>query len=224
MEIQGGGPWFFWQILLRGVLGVVRKSVGGHFYCIFMWKFSKICIGGTWGAPLPPLPPCVHLWCNNWRNAPMGTSWVLLNQIMDNGINRWKGLNLSLIDKSSNSLSHQMYVNFIRLLLSIGYCNEIRLAQNDPIIRHINNYISTVKPVLTATSEQRPPANNGQPKPGQIKFNSNFDWKISKIGHLCITATILGSQGWQLLQIGIAFKKCFYLVCPILHYFHVSNS
>jgi hypothetical protein len=34
---------------------------------------------------------------------------------------------------------------------------------------------STVKPELTATSEQRPPANNGQPKPSQIKFNSNFD-------------------------------------------------
>ncbi len=105
----------------------------------------------------------------------MGTRWVLLNQIMDNGINRLKGSNLSPIDKSSNSLSYEMYVNFIRLLLSIGYCNEIRLVQNDPIIRQINNFISTVKPVLTATSEQRPPANNGQPKPGQIKFNSNFD-------------------------------------------------
>jgi hypothetical protein len=33
----------------------------------------------------------------------------------------------------------------------------------------------TVKPELTATSEQWPPANNGQPKPSQIKFNSNFD-------------------------------------------------
>ncbi len=34
-----------------------------------------------------------------------------------------------------------------------------------------------VKHVLTATSEQRPPVNNGQPKSGQIKFNrnSNFD-------------------------------------------------
>jgi hypothetical protein len=39
---------------------------------------------------------------------------------------------------------------------------------------------NTVKPVLTATSEQRLPANNGQPKPGQIKFNSNFDWKPFK--------------------------------------------
>jgi hypothetical protein len=38
---------------------------------------------------------------------------------------------------------------------------------------------NTVKPELTATSEQRPTANNGQPKPGQIKFNSNFDRKTS---------------------------------------------
>ncbi len=38
----------------------------------------------------------------------------------------------------------------------------------------------TVKPVLMATSEQRPPANNGQPKPRLIKFNNNFDWKPSK--------------------------------------------
>jgi hypothetical protein len=41
-------------------------------------------------------------------------------------------------------------------------------------------YIATVKAVLTATSEQRPPANNGQSKPGQIKFNINFDLKPSK--------------------------------------------
>ncbi len=34
--------------------------------------------------------------------------------------------------------------------------------------------------MLTATSEQRPPVNNGQPKPGQIKFNSNFDWNPFK--------------------------------------------
>jgi hypothetical protein len=39
---------------------------------------------------------------------------------------------------------------------------------------------TTVKPVLTATSEQQPPANNSQPKTGKIKFNINFDWKPSK--------------------------------------------
>jgi hypothetical protein len=35
--------------------------------------------------------------------------------------------------------------------------------------------IYTVKRVLMATSEQRPPANNSQPKPGQINFTSAFD-------------------------------------------------
>ncbi len=41
-----GGPWGFGHILFRGVLGVVRKSRGVHFfclffvfYCIFMWLF-----------------------------------------------------------------------------------------------------------------------------------------------------------------------------------------
>ncbi len=37
---------------------------GGRFYCIFMWKFLKIFIGGTCGAPpLPPSPPppvCIY--------------------------------------------------------------------------------------------------------------------------------------------------------------------
>jgi hypothetical protein len=35
-------------------------------------------------------------------------------------------------------------------------------------------YESTVKPVLTATSEQRPPVNNGQSRPGQANFDTNF--------------------------------------------------
>ncbi len=68
----------------------------------------------------------------------------MLNQIMDNGINPWKGLDLSPIDKSSNTISHQMYVNFIRLLLSVGYCNQKRLAQNDlikPCLLYIFNTI-----------------------------------------------------------------------------------
>ena len=32
----GGGPWVFWQILLRGVLGVVRKSVGEVVFIAFL--------------------------------------------------------------------------------------------------------------------------------------------------------------------------------------------
>ncbi len=40
--------------------------------------------------------------------------------------------------------------------------------------------LNTVKPVLTATSEQRPPVNNSQTKSGQINFNTNFYLKPSK--------------------------------------------
>ena len=36
----------------------------------------------------------------------------------------------------------------------------------------VNNI--TVKPVLTATSEQRPPVNNGQTKSGQANFDTNL--------------------------------------------------
>jgi len=49
LEIQEGGcPWGFGQILLRGVFGVARKPREGGarhvfmFYCIFMTKFSKL--------------------------------------------------------------------------------------------------------------------------------------------------------------------------------------
>ncbi len=58
----GGVLGFFWQILLRGVLRVVRKSGWGSCYIAFLYRsFSKIFIGGTWGAPLPPLPPvCIY--------------------------------------------------------------------------------------------------------------------------------------------------------------------
>ncbi len=54
-----GGPWVFWQIILRGVLGVVRKLGGGVvFYCIFMWKFFKNRYRGYMRCPSPPF---VHL-------------------------------------------------------------------------------------------------------------------------------------------------------------------
>jgi hypothetical protein len=39
--------------------------------------------------------------------------------------------------------------------------------------------LCTVKPVLTTTSEQRPPVNNGQNKYDQANFDTNFDWKTS---------------------------------------------
>ncbi len=40
--------------------------------------------------------------------------------------------------------------------------------------------IGTVKNVLTTTSEQWRPVNNGQSKSSQTSFNTNFDWKTSK--------------------------------------------
>ncbi len=50
--VAGNPGWgvlgFFWQILLRGVLGVVRKSGGGSRFVAFLCgTFSKIFIGGT---------------------------------------------------------------------------------------------------------------------------------------------------------------------------------
>jgi hypothetical protein len=53
--------------------------------------------------------------------------------------------------------------------------NSILIASSKIIFIPIHS-----QTVLTATSEQGPPSNNGQPKAGQIKFNSNFDWKPSK--------------------------------------------
>jgi hypothetical protein len=41
------------------------------------------------------------------------------------------------------------------------------------------NLSNAVKPALTTTSEQRPPVNNGQANPGQIKLYSSFHWKPS---------------------------------------------
>ncbi len=41
------------------------------------------------------------------------------------------------------------------------------------------NFMTTVKPVLTATSEQRPLVKNGQGDPQDFYTDSNFDWKPS---------------------------------------------
>ncbi len=51
----GGGPWIFWQILLRGVLGVVRKSVGVVFIAFLCGSFTKSLKGVHEGPPPPPL-------------------------------------------------------------------------------------------------------------------------------------------------------------------------
>jgi hypothetical protein len=71
LEIQGGGgPWDFWQILLRGVLEVVRKLEGGgsfllHFYVEVFQNLYR----GYMRCP-PPLP-CVHLCLERWSSLPL---------------------------------------------------------------------------------------------------------------------------------------------------------
>ncbi len=103
--------------------------------------------------------------------------WMPLNGITVNRIIRLMGSNWPTSNKP------QMYLNSI---LCIGICLVIVIilfmesVKVWPKVITLSGLHCTVKPVLTATSEQRPPAINGQPKPGQIKFNSNFDWKASK--------------------------------------------
>ena len=53
LEIQGG-PWGFGQILLKGLLAVIKKS-GGSPCCVLLNFYDQIY------KPYP-LPPCVHLW------------------------------------------------------------------------------------------------------------------------------------------------------------------
>ncbi len=44
----GGVPWVFLVNSFEGGTWGCEKIRGrGRFYCIFMWKFSKIFIGGT---------------------------------------------------------------------------------------------------------------------------------------------------------------------------------
>ncbi len=54
------------QILLRGVLGIVRGYsifVFCNFYCNFMIQFFKSFEGVQKVAPPPPSPHSEHLWC-----------------------------------------------------------------------------------------------------------------------------------------------------------------
>jgi hypothetical protein len=53
--------------------------------------------------------------------------------------------------------------------------NNGKIMCKTPWLPHQTIIASTVKPVLTATSEQRPPVNNGQTKSGQANFDTNFD-------------------------------------------------
>jgi hypothetical protein len=49
------------QILLRGVLGAVKKSGMGSPYFMFLTNFLKPFEGVHHMPPPPPSPPCVHL-------------------------------------------------------------------------------------------------------------------------------------------------------------------
>jgi len=69
-------------------------------------------------------------------------------------------------------------------------------------IRIKRNFGITVKPVLTATSEQRPPVNNDQPKfPALIitlQLYQVFWTNLWTTATLWTTVTFSGSQGWPL--------------------------
>ena len=59
-----GGPWGFGQIVLKGVLGVVRKSrrLSFSFYCIFITKLFRPHPFHLPFLPLsPPGPPCASI-------------------------------------------------------------------------------------------------------------------------------------------------------------------
>ena len=50
----------FWQILLMGVLGVVRKSGGGSFLLHFYVEVFQNLYRGYMRCPLPPV--CIYDW------------------------------------------------------------------------------------------------------------------------------------------------------------------
>jgi hypothetical protein len=67
-------------------------------------------------------------------------------------------------------------------------------------------FANTVKPVLTTTSEQWPPANNSQPESPALL---NLLWLyLVCLTNLWIKATFLGSQGWSLYT-GLNVPPCF---------------
>ena len=82
-------------------------------------------------------------------------------------------------------------------------CSEWnKLAKNAESCSTLNNLWNTVKPVLTATSEQRPPVNNDRPKsPALIiilRLYQVFWTNLWTTATLWTTVTFSGSQGWPL--------------------------
>jgi hypothetical protein len=81
------------QILLRGVLGVVRKSGRGSsifvFYCIFMIQFFKVYWKGTWGVPLLPPPP-VCIYGQRCANLKLLNFWAVKIKNVKNDFEKFK--------------------------------------------------------------------------------------------------------------------------------------
>jgi hypothetical protein len=73
LEIQGGCPWGFGPILLRGVLGVIRKSRGSTCFCLFCFLlyFYMNFLDHT-------PPPPVHLWLISFQSYYMDRSFLML--------------------------------------------------------------------------------------------------------------------------------------------------
>jgi hypothetical protein len=84
---RGGVLVFFGKFFWGRYLGLWEKQGGSCFIAFLCGRFSKIFIGGTWGAPPLSPPPCVHLW---------------VPQITKNKLSHWESRK---IDESASSTS-----------------------------------------------------------------------------------------------------------------------
>ncbi len=91
---------------------------------------------------------------------------LIINQVSNLATKLTKGLLIEKFPQYSNLFV--VGASGFPLNLCIGY-----------ILKFWSFCQGTVKPVLTATSEQRPPVNNDRTKSGQANFDTNFDWKPS---------------------------------------------
>jgi hypothetical protein len=85
-----------------------------------------------------------------------------------------------LIDKKE--ICHDERKSFVRVLnVPLSFekagllCSQLGGKLYYPEVSSVFVSISAVKLVLTATSEQWPPVNNGKAKSGQANFDTNFD-------------------------------------------------
>jgi hypothetical protein len=83
----GGSLVFLANSFEGGTWGCEKIRGGGSCFIAFLCgSFSKIFIGGTWGAPLPPLPPpgpppvCIYdgkIICPERNETPKSNWWQL---------------------------------------------------------------------------------------------------------------------------------------------------